>query len=1151
MSEAPLVEFFEFGGITFVRRRPRDPTELRLELRAAGFSPIPVRGKNPGFAGWQEKIDVSVEEIKHWGDDVFFRQRRSTGINCRWTPFCDIDIRDEAAAVAVEKLIRDRYGKPGTPVLVRIGRAPKRGVLFRTDAPFTKIVVNLVAPDGSRNDKLEFLASGQQFVAFGIHPDTGKPYHWTGGEPGEVKAKKLPTITEAAARQLMEDAADLLCAEHGYKRASEKWTAREPHEQLVAPGDANAFEEFAAEDEGTVPWTEAFEAKLRSAVDAIPADEAVLTQELGNSHDVFVAIGRALERLGWDERGFAIWNDWCRPSPKYDLKGLRTQWASFRRTRDGTGGRKVTFRTILRYAEAFGWRDPDEQRAEAEPTYVEDPTTGAEDARTALERLMETFLKYELNWWEQYGGLRVVHAVKASTGIGKTRIAARAIARHIKSDQPQVLYAVPTHRLGEDVADLFRAEGLSAEVWRGRKALGKDGKPMCLDLGAVKIAEDLGVNIEDACCRGKDPAGRTVTCQYYETCAYQKQKTRTPDVWLVAHQMLFQANATLGDMSVVFIDESFWEAGTSKPVRGLTLDEIEDAPDNELEIFRQLLVDSLRKQAKLGGVPKQNVHTGLSARNITKAIQLEWAQKGKQRVMWPGMSAKERAAAVKVGTNVRHIRTLDRVWRTLRELVEHESDLVSGRLYLATKKTDDGVVKVVKTRGIHEIAGQYDDARFFLMDATLPAKVILEKWRPDVTVVGEIEVPAPHMRVRQVLGAPITLKKLAGPRNLAAMRRYILKRWVETGRGQTLVVCQKDIEPALKSGLPAAIHVEHFNNVEGLDRYKDVQLLITIGRTQPKTMDVEADAGALSGVEPVKAGMKVTRSTWYDRVTRGVRMREGKGVAVTTDQHPDELAEAIRWQACEAGLMQAIGRGRGVNRTAANPLDVDVLADVVLPLIIDEVQEWTTPGLEIEPLAAGVWLESPADMARAWPGVWATAKAARDWLNLKSVDFPLIIDSIKGDSTLFPLLRFRYQPAGVKQRWRLAWVDPAVVPDARAWLEARLGPLAGYEVATVLVRMMRAVEHTVVPLDFATPAVSVRPGPGQEKFAWATPVVEEIFLTPEEIAALWKLPAVIEGADRFPWPTPQGARTFHVEEGDGSILGSAASPVRLATICKN
>src|SRR5256885_16842809 len=96
----------------------KDPTELRLALHAASYSPIPVAGKIPGFTGWQEKVGASVKEIRSWG--VFFRKQTNTGILCRWTPFADVDIRSEAAALAVEQLIRDRFGEHGR-MLVRTG----------------------------------------------------------------------------------------------------------------------------------------------------------------------------------------------------------------------------------------------------------------------------------------------------------------------------------------------------------------------------------------------------------------------------------------------------------------------------------------------------------------------------------------------------------------------------------------------------------------------------------------------------------------------------------------------------------------------------------------------------------------------------------------------------------------------------------------------------------------------------------------------------------------------------------------------------------------------------------------------------------------------------------------------------------------------
>jgi len=223
---------------------------------------------------------------------------------------------------------------------------------------------------------------------------------------------------------------------------------------------------------------------------------------------------------------------------------------------------------------------------------------------------------------------------------------------------------------------------------------------------------------------------------------------------------------------------------------------------------------------------------------------------------------------------------------------------------------------------------------------------------------------------------------------LKKLRRYILRRWIETGRKPTLVICQQAVEEWLKaSGLPKAIAVEHFNAIAGLDQYRDVRLLIAIGRTQPDPSAHEADAGALTGLEPIKAGLKANGSRWFDKVERGIRIADGSGRAVTCDQHPDPVCEALRQQICEAEILQSVGRARGVNRTAANPVDIDIVADVVLPLTVNEVLAWETEDVNegIEMAAAGVVLGSPADMAKCWPEMWATPKAAE----CAVADFPL------------------------------------------------------------------------------------------------------------------------------------------------------------------
>ena len=122
---------------------------------------------------------------------------------------------------------------------------------------------------------------------------------------------------------------------------------------------------------GTVPWTAALEATLRSALAAIPTDEATLDERFGDSRLVWINVGRALERLGWGVRGLAIWRDWSRGNAtEFDEGGLRVQWRSFARTRDGAG-KKVTISTIYHYAKTFGWHEDSGEPVAAEPTAAE------------------------------------------------------------------------------------------------------------------------------------------------------------------------------------------------------------------------------------------------------------------------------------------------------------------------------------------------------------------------------------------------------------------------------------------------------------------------------------------------------------------------------------------------------------------------------------------------------------------------------------------------------------------------------------------------------------------------------------------------------------------------------------------------------------
>jgi RecA-family ATPase len=213
-----------------------EPDTTRERLARAGYIPTPLSGKVPVLERWQKKLEVTAGDLNIWSR--LYPDARNTGVLCRSMPSLDIDIQHPEAAEAVEDLVRERYEERGR-ILVRFGNAPKRAIPFRTDEPFEKIYVDVIAPNGITG-RIEFLADGQQLAAFGTHPDTRKPYTWTGGILGEVPREELPYVRQADARALVDDVARLLAEEYEFQVIERKAKASDH------PDDGNGSADWSS-----------------------------------------------------------------------------------------------------------------------------------------------------------------------------------------------------------------------------------------------------------------------------------------------------------------------------------------------------------------------------------------------------------------------------------------------------------------------------------------------------------------------------------------------------------------------------------------------------------------------------------------------------------------------------------------------------------------------------------------------------------------------------------------------------------------------------------------------------------------------------------------------------------------------------------------
>lgn len=282
--------------------------------------PIQVGKKAPGFDGWQKarstkpQLDEWLEHGHRWS---------GVGILTRHTPAIDIDVLDEVVAEKIEAWVRDNIGEAP----VRVGRAPKRLMLFRTDEPFRKMRSTVYKDEWGDKQLIEILGDGQQFVAYHKHPDTGRPYEWPNGDdPLNTHAPKLTLLSADQIGDLLAYFDELAAAE-GWEVAK---SARHLPKQLDAD---NPF----LEDSAPVDISDE---ELRSRLLLVPNPD---------DYDTWLQVGFALyHQFDGDYAGRTLWHEWAETADNYDPDALDRRWGDF-----GVEGKRkapITARYILRLA---------------------------------------------------------------------------------------------------------------------------------------------------------------------------------------------------------------------------------------------------------------------------------------------------------------------------------------------------------------------------------------------------------------------------------------------------------------------------------------------------------------------------------------------------------------------------------------------------------------------------------------------------------------------------------------------------------------------------------------------------------------------------------------------------------------------------------
>lgn len=312
----------------------------------AGYAIVPIKPgeKYPPFDGWQNAHPTKTELADWMANGIDYKDREGkkknanvtragVGILTRDTPGVDIDVSDDGVVQDVESFINLMYGDAP----VRIGRAPRRLMLFRSEEPFTKLTSAEYVDDAGEKQQIEILGDGQQFVAYHIHPDTGKPYKWPNGDgPHITPASELPLLTAERGRAICDEFERL---------AKEKGWALKPKRSEMAkrePGDRDdMFSMIGVNDKPDISLE-----TLHEKILMVPNED--------NDYDTWANIGMALcHHTDGSDEGLDMFIEWSRQSSKHVEEYCERKWPSFIKDNEAAeaGGRSlITARYVLKLA---------------------------------------------------------------------------------------------------------------------------------------------------------------------------------------------------------------------------------------------------------------------------------------------------------------------------------------------------------------------------------------------------------------------------------------------------------------------------------------------------------------------------------------------------------------------------------------------------------------------------------------------------------------------------------------------------------------------------------------------------------------------------------------------------------------------------------
>lgn len=310
------------------------------------FTPIRRKSKAPLFKNWTKK-DFKNE----WEDWVLVHSDCGVGVLTATTPAVDLDIRDEELVGHMSDYVSLMHGEAPT----RVGLDPKRLMVFRlkdSSFPTMKSVWYEGERDKSPKHEVQILGDGQQFIAYGIHPDTQKPYRWVAnGEPIGIDTDALPALSEKDAFEIIAEF-DRECQKRGWN-----------HTTFVR-GQARSWDDDDEEYEDDDWVNKSVDVHSQYDGDYDELERKVMLLPSAEDYQQWVKVIAALQTGVEDQdRAYDIALKWSAQAHNFDQDSFDQKWdEGFKHDKR----RLISFRSLLQEANEI----EEKQRAEAVETLI-------------------------------------------------------------------------------------------------------------------------------------------------------------------------------------------------------------------------------------------------------------------------------------------------------------------------------------------------------------------------------------------------------------------------------------------------------------------------------------------------------------------------------------------------------------------------------------------------------------------------------------------------------------------------------------------------------------------------------------------------------------------------------------------------------------